>query len=127
MNTSIIAPFLAFHNQIRIWHWLTDSYAQHKALGDTYETLSDQIDNFIETFAGKYTKSRLMCNNLVIQNTYVATSGNQNTVQEIDTFIRDFLYGSLLSYIQDTDTDLLNIRDEIVAGLNKLKYLLTLS
>lgn len=127
MNTSIIAPFLALHNQIRIWHWLTDSYSQHKAFGEAYDTLSDQIDTFIETYAGRYTKAKLACNNLTVQNTFYSSPGNQNAVQEIDTFMNEFLYGSLLQYVQETDTDLLNIRDEIVGGLNKLKYLLTLN
>jgi hypothetical protein len=127
MNTSIIAPFLALHNQIRIWHWLTDSYSQHKAFGEAYNTLSEQIDTFIETYAGRYTKAKLTCNNLTVQNTFYCSSGNQNAVQEIDAFMSEFLYGSLLHYIQETDTDLLNIRDEMVGGLNKLKYLLSLN
>ena len=31
-----------------IHHWNTDSYAQHQALGESYEKLSDLADTFVE-------------------------------------------------------------------------------
>ena len=41
--------------------------------------------------------------------------------------IIEFLTVEIPKVIKEEDTDLLNIRDEILAELNKLKYLLTLS
>ena len=45
--------------------------------------------------------------------------------QYLDEFT-DFLMGLSEKLTQGEDTDLLNIRDEILAEVNKLKYLLTL-
>ena len=40
----------------------------------------------------------------------------------------DYFTNKLPSYVNtSTDTDLLNIRDEILAGINQVKYLFTLS
>lgn len=128
MSKSIITPFLALQNQLKIWHWITDSYAQHKAFGDTYELLDASIDEFIEVFAGRYTKGSLLgSSNLELHlQMYMGIDAKQAS-KEIDVFIRDFLYGSLLECIQEQDTDLFNIRDTIAGQLNRLKYLLTLS
>jgi hypothetical protein len=42
-----------------------------------------------------------------------------------DDFI-SFLSEEIPSYLNEGDTDLLNIRDEILGNVNQLKYLLTL-
>jgi hypothetical protein len=39
----------------------------------------------------------------------------------------DYLVNELPKGLESTDTDMLNIRDEMLGQLNKLKYLLTLS
>jgi hypothetical protein len=39
----------------------------------------------------------------------------------------DILNNDIPSLLDEKDTDLLNIRDEMLAEINKLKYLLTLS
>jgi hypothetical protein len=49
-----------------------------------------------------------------------------NKVSVIDAFI-DVLTQDLPQALEERDTDLLNIRDEMTGLLNKLKYLLTLS
>jgi hypothetical protein len=80
------------------------------------------MDRFVEVFMGKYGK--------------VASKGGFDiklaniTDKKPDEFINDiieFLTVEIPKVIKEEDTDLLNIRDEILAELNKLKYLLTLS
>jgi DNA-binding ferritin-like protein len=46
----LITKFLTLHNQLKVYHWQTDSYAQHKALGDAYEAFDEYIDRFVEEF-----------------------------------------------------------------------------
>ena len=46
-----------------------------------------------------------------------------------ETFVNkyiDYLVSELPKGLEESDTDLLNIRDEMLSELNKLKYLLTL-
>jgi hypothetical protein len=107
-------------NQLRIYHWLCDTYAQHKAYGEAYDELSDLVDTFLETYMGKYGKASTN-----ITFSIELTSSTANSSEFIDSAI------SFLTKINDIaseeDTDLLNIRDEMLGELNKLKYLLTLT
>jgi len=50
----IVTNLLTLHNQLKIHHWQTKSYAEHQALGGAYDEFSDLIDEFIEVFMGKY-------------------------------------------------------------------------
>ena len=50
MSDVIITKLLGLQNQLQILHWQTKKYARHMAYGDTYETLEDLIDTFIEIY-----------------------------------------------------------------------------
>lgn len=115
----LITSFLTIQNQLRVFHWQTQSYAQHKAFGEAYESLDSLIDEFIEVFSGKVgTPKAKLKYNILLDNF------SEDYLSFIDSSI-EFLK-SLSSEIDSQDTDLLNIRDEMLAVLNKLKYLLTL-
>ena len=45
----LINKLLTFYNQVKILHWQTTSFAEHKALDGLYGDLSDGIDSFVET------------------------------------------------------------------------------
>lgn len=127
MSKTIITPFLAIQNQLKVWHWITNKYSQHEAFGKTYEALDGVIDEFIEVYAGRYGKSSIASSSGIdVQVTINCSVNYETAVEEIDTFIT-FLYGNLLDVVKSQDTDLLNIRDTIVGHLNRLKYLLTLA
>ncbi len=46
---NLISTFLCMQSQLRVWHWQTNSYAEHKALGKLYESLDGLVDDFVET------------------------------------------------------------------------------
>ena len=48
----LITKFLTLHNQLKVYHWQTDSYAQHQAFGGAYNEFTDLIDTFVEEFMG---------------------------------------------------------------------------
>lgn len=117
----LITNFLNLLNQLKIYHWQTESYAEHKAFGKAYDDLSDLVDTFIETYMGKYGKR-------------VATDGfsfnlhNYNPA-DVDEFLKQ--YDEYLSTIcetelQDSDTELKNIRDDMKGVINHTRYLLGL-
>lgn len=116
----MINTLIGIEQQLRILHWQTSSYAQHKAFGDTYAALGDSIDAFMESFMGRYGKIVLKSSSIQVIN-----------MQQLD--LPDFVQGSIefLTSLSselnpETDTELLNIRDEMLASMTKLKYLLTL-
>lgn len=117
----MIGAFIAMQNQFRVFHWQTQSYAQHQAFGNAYETLDGLIDEFVEIYQGKNgivkpgEGFKIKLENL---------DGSPSDM--IDVFI-EFLQNDLPNQLNENDTDLLNIRDEMMGLLNKTKYLLMLS
>ena len=117
---NIIAPLIRFQQQVRIFHWQTNSYAQHKAFGKTYEELDDSIDNFVETYMGRFGKPKTNI-------TYKLELKSLDDKVTVENYLNDFTkYLKSMSDEIPDETDLLNIRDEILGTINKLRYLLTL-
>lgn len=116
----MINELLTLQTQLRIFHWQTKSYSAHQALGITYDFLSLKIDEFVEVFMGK--NGRISVNKMTI-NLEDLSDGNLEVF--VDKMI-EYLQTTLTDNINETDTDLANIRDEMLASMNKLKYLLTL-
>jgi hypothetical protein len=50
----IVSSLLHSRNQIHVFHLQTESYAQHKALGDFYDGIGDLIDGIVESYQGKH-------------------------------------------------------------------------
>jgi len=118
---TIQTTMLQMQNQYKIFHWQTTSYSQHNSLGSVYSSLSDKIDDFIEVYMGKY--GRIIASNTF--NLSLNNLSNTDIIATTDSYI-NFLIGLSSQLDSSKDSDLLNIRDEILASLNKLKYLLTL-
>lgn len=114
--------FLGLQNQFKILHWQTKGYARHKAFGEIYETLDGLIDEYVEICMGKHGRFSLDNSTSTIQMVNLA---DLNIVEFLQT-AKNRLVGFSGELSQERDTDLLNIRDEMLGSLNKLAYLLTL-
>lgn len=115
------AAFLGILAQLKVLHWQTKSYARHVAYGDTYGTLDGLIDSFTEIYMGKYGRVILEKDDSI----NLVNIGEMEQ-EEFLGVICEFLLSLDNQLDQNRDTDLLNIRDEMLAEINKLKYLLTL-
>jgi hypothetical protein len=116
----IVATFFNMREQIKLYHWQTRSFAEHKATDDLIGKLDTNIDTFVEVYMGRYGRP-VMKRTLPVKNL---------TVTGIRGFINksgEWLSFKLPRIVKRTDTDLLNIRDEILADLNQIKYLFTLA
>lgn len=122
---NMISTFLCMQSQIKVWHWQTQSYSEHKALGKLYETLDPLVDDFVETFAGvsgvPKTKDsfRTECTN------HPGSDAIMNYLTEKAEWLKSEL-PSQISQVSGDRSDLMNIIDEMVAAINKTKYLLRL-
>lgn len=117
---NMVTMFLQMLNTVKLYHWKTSSYAQHKATDELYSNLNSTIDTFVEIMLGK-TGGRV---NLTGTKTiplldYTDVSGFKREVE----MYKDYLIG--LQVDGHRDTDLLNVRDEILGHLNQFTYLLT--
>jgi DNA-binding ferritin-like protein len=122
MNLNSNVNFLlSLQIQMKINHWQTKGFARHNACGGFYDSLSGLIDTFVESAMGKYGRFTLDEETKTIQLSNLSEldmKGLVNTVRE--SFVQ------MSEQLDPSDTDLLNIRDEMLGELNKLSYLLTL-
>jgi hypothetical protein len=119
---NIVTKMLEFQNQIKIYHWQTYGYSEHQSFGSLYGEVSDSIDDFVEVYMGKYGRIISPTNFVLTLQNYKAAS----PIIALDTFIT-YLTSELPTSLDPVkDSDLLNIRDEILASINKTKYLITL-
>ena len=122
MKNDLLIQFIGLQEQLRVLHWQTKSYARHKAYGKKYDAIGDLVDSFIEIYMGK--------------NGIVSFDGEGGTINLKNTNslnLNDFFKNNLNFLISlennldgKKDSDLLNIKDEIMAELNQLRYLLSL-
>ena len=117
-----VRDLLQMQNQIRIFHWQTKSYSAHKALGKAYESLDGLIDSFIETAMGR-TEVDLKDGNIKLE---LFDINNLSLNEALETY-KGFLSEMTAKLSPETDTDLLNIRDEMLGVINQTLYLLKLS
>lgn len=111
-----------FQQQMRILHWQTTSFARHNAYGGIYDTLDDLIDKFAEICMGKYGRIELSDDISTLEMKNMKDLSMNSYLTEFC----DFLFDLNSEFDDKKDTDVLNLRDEILAEVNKLKYLLTL-
>ena len=114
----IASTLVAIQTQLRFFHWQTKSYARHQAYGGTYSAMNGLIDSFVEVLMGKYGRVPAMPFKLYNRN-------EKDIISFIDETI-SYLLNLNNTLNSQTDSDLLNIRDEMLAEFNKLRYLITL-
>ena len=114
--------FFTMRNQIKLYHWQTKLYSRHKATDDVVNALDTSIDKYVEVYMGKYGRMKV--------NGETGTIHIRNLSEtSIIPFIKKcivYLNGELVRKLSANDTDLFNIRDEMLAELNQLLYLFSL-
>ena len=121
MKEEIILKLVQIQGQFRFMHWQTTGDAKHRAYGKAYDKLGGFIDDFVEAMMGKYGRPEFESEfSLMFQD--LSSLSIQNFLDGITDFLVSFTEQLDPKY----DTDLLNLRDEMLAAINKLKYLLTL-
>lgn len=120
----IVTMFLRMLNTVKLYHWKTSSYAQHKATDELYANLNLNIDTFVEIMLGK-TGGRV---NLTGQKTlplldYTNVTDFTKEINMYKHFLNNMNNNS--GFDITNNSDLFNVRDEILGNLNQFTYLLT--
>lgn len=118
----IIAFFLELANNIKVYHWMTKSYARHVASDKLITELQNLSDKFIETYIGIYGRPS---NKTIKVNKLTLSSFDDKSILSFLEKSRIFLQTTLQSHIKN-NTDLQSIRDEILSAINQTLYLMTL-
>jgi DNA-binding ferritin-like protein len=120
----ITVVFLETLMMVKLYHWKTHSYATHKATDQLYDSLNDNIDKFIEVLLGK-TGSRidLMSKKTISLIDLNSEESLKSKIMSLKNYFVGLDNNKALSTM--SNSDLFNIRDEILADLNQFLYLLT--
>jgi len=120
----ITVVFLEMLMMVKLFHWKTHSYATHKATDELYEKLNGNIDSFIEVLLGK-TGSRIDL--MDKKSISLIDLNSQENLKSKIMYLKSFLVGldNNKALNSMSNSDLFNIRDEILGNLNQFLYLLT--
>ena len=116
----IVCHLLTIRNQIKLYHWQTKQFARHKATDDLTAALDLNIDAFVESYMGRY--GRPSVSGGIKLHNFSEAAAKSFVAKETK-----YLETELPRKIGKGDSDLLNIRDEILAELTKVSYLFTLN
>jgi hypothetical protein len=121
MKEEFILKLSQIQIQWRFLHWQTFGDAKHRLYGEIYDQLGDFLDEFTETMMGKYGRPEFEPEfSIMFQDI------NSLNMQNFMDGITEFLVSMSDQLDSRYDTDLLNLRDEMLGLINKSKYLLTL-
>ena len=113
---------------VKLYHWKTYGYAQHKATDNFYSSLNEHIDQFIEVLMGKAVMRIDLMKHKKVQLIDLPSSSIKDFTKHLEQFKTELIKMENHPFIKSNhSTDLLNIRDEILSDLNQLSYLLTLA
>lgn len=114
---AIASKLTLFQEQVKLVHWKTTSYAEHKALDSLYDFLVEFKDDVIEKLMG-YTGqrvSKITVGNIVPQNSIMIV----NELLDFSMQLKE--YGDKNNY-----QDICNLSDSLSGEAAKIKYLLSL-
>lgn len=121
MRESVILNLVQIQNQFRFLHWQTNGYSKHKTYGKIYNDFGKLIDEFAESCMGKHGKFEFNSEFKIV----FKDIKSLNLQKFIDN-TTEYLISITEYYDPKEDSDLLNLRDEMLLKINKLKYFLTL-
>jgi hypothetical protein len=111
-----IRALVEFQVQVKAMHWATESFSQHKATCDTHAALDAALDALVESYQGYVGRIRI---------------GGQYTILNYEDINLDSWLQGAMDHVENfrkgvTQSDVLNLLDEVLAILTKFKYLLSL-
>lgn len=117
----MVKNFLQFQTSLQIYHWRTKDYARHKATDALYKALQTKIDKFVETLIGSRQKNLspdsgklsfdiIACND---------TNAMRHLLLPFQTYLQKLK-------VKPSETDLVNLRDEMISDIHQALYLFTL-
>jgi len=129
---NIVGFFLQMLNTVKMYHWRTTDYGAHKATDQLYADLNLKIDQFVEVLLGKNNRlsgsKNIRDSILNIKSLKLGFFNNPNDFKKEIINYKSILMNFNINKFnpQMTNSDLNNIRDEILAILNQFLYLLEL-
>ena len=108
-----------FQTSIKVFHWYTESYSNHKATDKVLEKIMGLTDSFVEKYIGAFGRPAMKSASIPVS--------NMTKTKYIKTLkvAQEYLRGPLEKLISK-NSELLNIRDEILGEIDQALYFATL-
>lgn len=113
--------FYIQHNK-KVYHWTTKSYPRHKASDEFLSGLADLLDSFVEVYMGRNQRPNFQDKRQIKLQQWSDDEAYEKLVE-----LKNVLEKQLPKLLSKNDTELFNIRDEMLALVNKTTYLYTLN
>ena len=110
-----VSMLLGCLTNVRLYHWSTQSYAEHVALGDFYSDLSDKLDTLVEEYQGRYILVDLRGQEMTVE------PGGGQVVEYLQS-VRNAVEANRAQPTFPQDSSLQNVVDEIVGAFNQTIY-----
>lgn len=116
-SAKIVQKFFEFQNNIKLFHFQTESYAAHKSSDDLYSKFQELYDEFLEVYQGEFDR--------IPQSNFSTTISSMNDI-DIIQYVNDFV-----DYLDDLRSQLENyngltkIIDELEAICTRFNYLMS--
>jgi DNA-binding ferritin-like protein len=119
--TNFIQTNINYLNNIQSYHWQTESYSEHEALGEYYTNFNKLNDEFVETLQGKSNErikfsAELRPGILNYADVEIVKSEVQKTADRINEINKEV----------DGQIDLQSILEDMLLSTNQLLYHLSL-
>lgn len=114
----MILFFIELLNMVKLYHWQTYSYSTHKATDQLFDDLNDNVDKYVEVMLGKLPSRPNLHLKSIPLRSFTNISSFLKEIDKCKKFLIQIHYSS-------ENSDLLNIRDEILGNLNQFTYLLS--
>jgi DNA-binding ferritin-like protein len=119
--TNFIQTNINYLNNIQSYHWQTESYSEHEALGEYYTNFNKLNDEFVETLQGKSNErikfsAELRPGILNYADVEIVKSEVQKTADRINEINKEV----------DGQIDLQSILEDMLLATNQLLYHLSL-
>lgn len=110
---TFVSCLMFSRNQAHIFHLQSDNYAKHIALGEYYDGIVGLMDSLVETYQGT---------NPVIMDYVNNDKYTGYTKEGVTKYFEGLLKETIEARNLFTDSDLLNILDEIVSLIKSTLY-----
>jgi len=122
-QVEIACKILKNSAQVKLFHWQTCSYAEHKTFDKFLNSFSGLSDDLMESVMGKYGRPQLTAEHSTLE---MVNYDSQSILNFMDRLHKCYSCEIKDLFDPSKDSELINILDEIVALIDKTKYLLTL-
>lgn len=118
--------FFMVRDQLKIYHFQTNSYARHIAADQFVNILSVQLDTYLETIQGISNTKMIIpktSRNIHLEN--MTEKDAENILEEFKKWVLTVL-PSLSNNFKGEYKDLENVQEDILSNINKTLYLFML-